>query len=125
MTRVSGFTETRTRHVWVVPTDSTDASAVIGEFQDAYAMAAQKCEELGIRSGSDDWLRIQPYGDTIRVWFETEKEDQPPTSKPGARTVVLVEFLDYTRLNGTADEYAAVRKAFDSYAARLKEVDES
>lgn len=110
MTRVSHHTETITRHIWSIPADWTDHSAPIGEFQDAYAMASRKAEDLGIRTTSDDWVKVQSYDDAIRLWFETEKVD--PKEGPDR----MLRFLNWVNAHEPSDVQHKITTLFSEWA---------
>jgi len=111
MTRVTNHTETVTRHIWTIPADWRDHSAPIGEFQDAYAMASNKAEDLGIRTNSDDWVKVQSYDDAIRLWFETEKED--PKEVPDR----MGRFLNWVSTHESPDVQQKISQLFVEWSS--------
>lgn len=72
MTNVTSRVLTSTVYEWIVPTEQF-GYAVVGEVQDALAMASHKYRELSGKTDfptSDDWLKVTPRDEDIVFWFE-------------------------------------------------------
>lgn len=66
MTRVERRETTRIRHEYIVP-----APGVIGDVQDAIAMAAAESKEkYGVHPSSDDWLAVTSDDEHIIFYWE-------------------------------------------------------
>ncbi|WP_280320120.1 hypothetical protein [Nocardia wallacei] len=74
MTTVQSGESIRRRYEWIVPVPY-ERGAVVGEVQDAMAMAATVYKTVtGGSTSYDDWLRVSVTDESVVFWFEVDEE---------------------------------------------------
>lgn len=74
MTTVQSGESIRRRYEWIVPA-KWPQGAVVGDIQDALAMAAAEFERVhSYKPTSDDWLRMEVGDEQVTFWFEVDEQ---------------------------------------------------
>lgn len=70
MSSVSSGQKTWTEFIYSVPLNGSGETAVIGDVYDAIQSAGRDARSVGLRTSSDDWLRVRQMDDHLEFFFQ-------------------------------------------------------
>ena len=78
MTTVTNHIESLDRYVWTVPCsfEGQNQAAMIGDLLSAYSMMRSEAMNLGVNVDCDDWARVSPSDESVRLYFDRTKIDR-------------------------------------------------